>query len=41
MKIKDAAIANIEVIARLEGQLGHLVAKFNIVEEEEFQSHEM
>jgi hypothetical protein len=25
----------------LEGQLGHLVAEFNIIEEEKFQSQEM
>ena len=34
-------MANTEVVAKLEGQLGHLIAKFNIIEEEEFQSHEM
>jgi hypothetical protein len=28
-EIKDAAMANTEAIARLEGQLGHLVAEFN------------
>jgi hypothetical protein len=37
----DATVANIEAIARLEGQFGHLVAEFNIMEEEEIQSHEM
>jgi hypothetical protein len=40
-EIKDVAMANTEAIARLEGQLGHLVAKFNIIEKEEFQSQEM
>jgi hypothetical protein len=40
-EIKDATMANTEAIARLEGQLGHLVAEFNIIEVEEFQSHEM
>jgi hypothetical protein len=40
-EIKDATMANTEAIARLEGQLNHLVAEFNIIEEEEFQSHEM
>jgi hypothetical protein len=34
-------MANTEAIARLEGQLSHLVVEFNIIEEEEFQSHEM
>ena len=34
-------MANTKAIARLEGQLGHLVAEFNIIEEEEFQSQEM
>jgi hypothetical protein len=33
-KITDATIANTEAIARLEGQLGHLVVEFNIIEEE-------
>jgi hypothetical protein len=37
----DATVANTEAIARLEGQFGHLVAEFNIMEEEEIQSHEM
>jgi hypothetical protein len=36
-----AIVANTEVIARLEGQFGHLVAEFNRIEEEEFQSQEM
>jgi hypothetical protein len=40
-EIKDIAMANTEAIARLEGQLGHLVAKFNRIEEEELQSQEM
>ena len=30
-EIKDAAMANIEAIARLEGQLGHLVPEFNFI----------
>jgi hypothetical protein len=34
-------VANIEAVARLEGQFGHLVAEFNLMEEEEFQSQEM
>ena len=33
-------MANTEAIARLEGQLGHLVAEFNRIEEEEL-SQEM
>jgi uncharacterized coiled-coil protein SlyX len=37
----DATVANTEAIARLEGQFGHLVAEFNIMEEKEFQSNEM
>jgi hypothetical protein len=40
-EITDATMANIEAVARLEGQLGYLVAEFNIIEEEEFQSQEM
>jgi hypothetical protein len=40
-EIIDATVANIEAIARLEGQFGHLVVEFNIIEEEEFQSQEM
>jgi hypothetical protein len=40
-EIKDAAMANTEAIARLEGQLGHLVAKFNIIEGEKLQTQEM
>jgi uncharacterized coiled-coil protein SlyX len=35
-EIKDATIANTSAIQRLEGQLNHLVAKFNRLEEEEF-----
>ena len=34
-------MANTETIARLEGQLSHLVAKFNRIEEEEIQSQEI
>jgi hypothetical protein len=34
-------VANNEAVVRLEGQLGHLVAEFNIIGEEEFQSQEM
>jgi hypothetical protein len=34
-------VAKTEVVARLEGQLGHLVAEFNRIEEEELQSQEM
>ena len=37
-EIKDTAMANTEAIARLEGKLSHLVAEFNKIEEEEFQS---
>jgi hypothetical protein len=37
----DAHVANTEAVARLEGQFGHLVAKFNLMEDEEFRSHEM
>jgi hypothetical protein len=39
-EIIDATVANTEAVARLEGQFSHLVAEFNLVEEEEFQSHE-
>jgi hypothetical protein len=34
-------MANTEAIARLEGQLSHLVAEFNRIEEDELQSQEM
>jgi hypothetical protein len=34
-------MANTETVVRLEGQFDHLVAEFNLMEEEEFQSHEM
>jgi hypothetical protein len=40
-EITDATVANIEAVARLEGQLDHLVAEFNIIGEEEFQTQEM
>jgi hypothetical protein len=40
-EIIDATMANTETVARLEGQFGHLVAEFNRIEEEEFQSQEM
>jgi hypothetical protein len=40
-EIIDATVANTEVVARLEGQFGHLVAEFNRIEEEELQSQEM
>jgi hypothetical protein len=40
-EIIDAHMENSEEIARLEGQFGQLVSKFNLVEEEEFQIHEM
>jgi hypothetical protein len=39
--MKDSAMANTEAIARLEGQLGHLIVEFNRIEEEEFQTQEM
>jgi leucyl aminopeptidase len=40
-EITDATMANTEAIARLEGQLSHLVLEFNIIEEEELQSQNM
>jgi hypothetical protein len=40
-EIIDATVANTEAVARLEGQIGHLVAEFNKIEEEELQSQEM
>ena len=40
-EITDATMANTEAIARLEGQLGHLVAEFNKIKEDELQSQEM
>jgi hypothetical protein len=33
---KDAIVANTEAVTRLEGQFSHLVAEFNMIEEEEF-----
>jgi hypothetical protein len=40
-EITDATMTNTEAIARVEGQLSHLVVEFNIIEEEELQSQEM
>ena len=40
-EIIDASVANTEAVARLEGRFGHLVSEFNLMEEEEFQSHEI
>jgi hypothetical protein len=40
-EITDATMANTEAIARLDGQLGHLVAEFNIIEKEELQCQKM
>jgi hypothetical protein len=40
-EITDATVANTEAVARLEGQLDHLVAEFNIIGEKEFQTQEM
>jgi hypothetical protein len=40
-KIIDATVANTEAVTRLEGQFGHLVAEFNRIKEEEFQSQKM
>jgi uncharacterized coiled-coil protein SlyX len=40
-EITDVTMANTEAIARLEGQLSHLVAEFNRIKEEELQSQEM
>ena len=40
-EIKDVAMANTEAIARLEGQLDHLVAEFNKIKKEKLQSQEM
>jgi uncharacterized coiled-coil protein SlyX len=37
-EITNATMANNEAIARLEGQLSHLVAEFNKIEEEDLQS---
>jgi hypothetical protein len=34
-------VTNIEEVARLEGQFGHLVSEFNLMEVEEFQSLEI
>jgi hypothetical protein len=40
-EIMGAHVAKTEEVARLEGQFGHLVAKFNPMEVEEFQSPEI
>jgi hypothetical protein len=40
-EIMGAHVANTAGVARLEGQFGHLVAKFNLMEVEEFQSPEI
>jgi hypothetical protein len=40
-EIIDATMVNTKAVARLEGRFGHLVAEFNRIEEEEFQSPEM
>jgi hypothetical protein len=40
-EIIDAPVANTEAVVRLEGQFGHLVAEFNLMEEGEFQSQEL
>jgi uncharacterized coiled-coil protein SlyX len=40
-EITNTTMANTEAIARLEGQLDHLVAEFNRIEEDELQSQEM
>jgi hypothetical protein len=40
-EIEDPTMANTSAIQRLEGQLNHLVAEFNRLEEEEFQSQLM
>jgi hypothetical protein len=40
-EIMDAHVANTEGVARFEGQFDHLVSEFNLMEEEEFQSHEI
>jgi hypothetical protein len=37
-EITVANVANIEAIARLEGQFGHIVAEFNRIEKKELQS---
>jgi hypothetical protein len=40
-EIIDTTVANTERVARLEGQLDHLVAEFNIIKKGEFQSQDM
>jgi hypothetical protein len=40
-EITAATMANTKAIARLEGQLNHLIAEFNRIEEGELQSQEM
>jgi hypothetical protein len=36
-EIKDVTMANTQVIAKLEGHIGHLLAAYNRIEEEELQ----
>jgi hypothetical protein len=40
-EIMDTQLANTEEVARLEGQFGHLVSEFNLMDVEEFQSPEI
>jgi hypothetical protein len=40
-ELMDATLANTEAIARLEGQIDHLVVKFNRIEKVELQSRKM
>jgi hypothetical protein len=36
-EIKDVTMANTQVIAKLEGHIGHLLVAYNRIEEEELQ----
>jgi leucyl aminopeptidase len=40
-ELKDATLANTKAIAKLKGQIDHLVEEFNIIEKDELQSQKM
>jgi hypothetical protein len=40
-ELKDATLANTKAIAKLKGQIDHLVAKFNRIKKNELQSQKM
>jgi hypothetical protein len=38
LSLEDTLKEFMQIVARLEGQFGHLVVEFNIIEEDDFQS---